>query len=104
MQMIANLVENAITHTPPGTPVSLRLETTSDGPIATVADAGPGIPAEQHARVFERFYRLDASRSTAGNGLGMAMVAAVAALHGIGVSLHDNRPGLKVVLRFPASS
>ena len=102
MQMIANLVENAITHTPPGTPVSLRLESTSDGPIATVADAGPGIPAEQHARVFERFYRLDASRSTAGNGLGMAMAAAVAALHGIGISLHDNQPGLKVVLRFSA--
>ena len=65
-----------------------------------VADTGPGIPAEERDKVFRRFYRLEESRTTPGSGLGLALVKAVADLHGIAVELADNRPGLRVRLRF----
>lgn len=101
LQMAANLIENAIRHTPPRTKIAFTLSRSADGPIVTVSDSGPGIPLSEREKVFERFYRLDASRTTPGNGLGLALVAAVATLHGIRVSLEDNNPGLKVILRFP---
>ena len=99
-QMLANLVENTIRHTPAGTRIDLVLESTVDGPAGIVADTGPGIPPEFREKVFRRFFRLERSRSTAGNGLGLSLVAAVAELHGIGVTLADNEPGLKVCLDF----
>jgi signal transduction histidine kinase len=99
--MLANLMENALRHTPAGTPISLSLENDSTGAMAILEDRGPGIPPDQRIRVFERFYRMDWSRNTAGSGLGLALVSAVAALHGISIELDDNRPGLKVILRFP---
>ena len=67
----------------------------------TVSDDGPGIPAVERERVFRRFYRLDASRSTPGSGLGLSFVAAVAKLHDATISLEDNEPGLRVVVAFP---
>jgi signal transduction histidine kinase len=66
-----------------------------------VSDDGPGIPSEEFARVFKRFYRLERSRSMPGNGLGLSLVAAVARLHGASIKLIDNAPGLRVDLRFP---
>ena len=66
-----------------------------------VADDGPGIPEAERQRVFERFVRLDRSRSTPGSGLGLSLVAAVAELHGITPCLADNQPGLRVTLEFP---
>ena len=63
-----------------------------------VADDGPGIPADEHDKVFDRFYRLDRSRSTAGSGLGLALVKAIAGLHGLTVRLEDRKPGLSVIL------
>lgn len=101
-QMIANLVENALRHTPLGTRIDVRLEDAQDGVVATVADTGPGIPEEACGKVLQRFYRLDASRTTVGSGLGLSLVAAVAELHGIAITLADNAPGLKVILKFPA--
>lgn len=101
LQMSVNLVENALRHTPSGTTISLQLEHTPAGPVATISDDGPGIPADQIDKVFEHFYRLDTSRATPGNGLGLAMVSAVAKLHDIVVALENNNPGLKVVLKFP---
>ncbi len=103
LQMSVNLVENAIRHTPSGTSISLQLEHASEGPLATISDNGRGIPDDQIDKVFEHFYRLDTSRATPGNGLGLTMVSAVAKLHGIVVTLENNHPGLKVVLRFPKS-
>ena len=100
LHMIANLLENAIRHTPPQSRISLTLRQADNGIVATAADSGPGIPAAERERVFERFYRLDSSRTTAGNGLGLALVAAVADLHGIGISRADNQLGLKVILNF----
>ena len=102
LQMIANLIENAIRHTPSQAKLAVTLDHGSRGPVIVVADTGPGIPPEYHAKVFERFYRLDASRTTPGDGLGLSLVAAVAALHDIHISLEDNKPGLKVLLQFSA--
>ena len=101
LQMMANLIENAIRHTPPEAKLAVFLDAGISGPVVAVTDTGPGIPAEYHTKVFERFYRLDVSRSTPGDGLGLSLVAAVAALHGINISLQDNNPGLRIVLRFP---
>jgi signal transduction histidine kinase len=101
VQMFANLVENAIRHTSPRTEIVLKLASDKSGIIAQVADSGPGIPAGERDKVFERLYRLDASRSTPGSGLGLSLVAAVGALHGIEITLADNHPGLRVILKFP---
>jgi signal transduction histidine kinase len=99
-QMIANLVENAIRHCPRGTDIGVSLILGERGPVLTIADNGPGIPAEEHARVLQRFYRLEQSRTTPGSGLGLALVRAIAELHGAALTLSDNRPGLRVDIRF----
>lgn len=99
-QMLANLVENAIKHTPPGATIRLELSDRPDAARLVVADDGPGIPEADRDHVFEHFYRLDRSRSTPGQGLGLSLVSAVAELHEIKVRLEDNRPGLRVVIDF----
>ena len=101
LQALANLLENALRHTPSGSHIDVHLSDTSAGPEITIADNGPGIPAELHKRVFERFFRLENSRTTPGNGLGLALVVAVAELHHGHVALSDNNPGLRVLLTFP---
>ncbi|HUZ62609.1 MAG TPA: HAMP domain-containing sensor histidine kinase [Acetobacteraceae bacterium] len=103
-QMLANLIENALRHTPAGSRIALRLEPRPSGPRLVVADTGPGIPAEKRAHVLGRFVRLDASRGTPGTGLGLALAKAVANLHGITLTLADNAPGLRVILDFPQPS
>lgn len=100
-QMFVNLLENALHHTPMGAPVQLKLSRVERGYQVVIQDAGPGIPAQERARVLKRFVRLDASRSTRGSGLGLALVAAVADLHGIELTLGDAAPGLRVQLDFP---
>jgi signal transduction histidine kinase len=94
-QALANLLDNAIKYTPAGGRVTLS---GSPGPVITVADSGPGIPAAERERVLERFVRLDGDRSTPGNGLGLSLVSAVAKLHGATLRLEDNHPGLRVSL------
>jgi signal transduction histidine kinase len=103
-QLFVNLVENALRHTPPGTAITLRLSHQAAGPVAEVADSGSGIPEGERAKVFRRFYRLERSRTTAGNGLGLSTVAAIAELHHAAIELLDNEPGLRVVIRFPPAS
>ena len=101
-QMVANLIENALRHTPPGTRIDIHLARRPGGRAELViADDGPGIPEEQRDKVFQRFYRLEQSRNTPGNGLGLSLVSATAQLHRITVALSDNRPGLRVSLLFP---
>ncbi|MGY3484321.1 signal transduction histidine kinase [Bradyrhizobium sp. USDA 4011] len=100
---IANLVDNAIKHGRPGGRVTVTCDNDEGGPVISVADDGPGIPTEQHDRVFKRFYRLEQSRYTPGNGLGLSLVAAVASLHGARIELRDNAPGLLCRLVFPAA-
>ncbi len=104
LQMVANLTENAIRHTPKGIRISLVLENTASGPVAMISDTGPGIPEDQCKKVFEHFYRLDTARATVGNGLGLSLVAAIAKLHDIQLELRDNEPGLKVGLKFPRAA
>ena len=69
-----------------------------------VADNGPGVPVDERIRVLERFYRLDASRTKPGAGLGLSLVAAVAKLHEATLSLSENHPGLHVALCFGRES
>ncbi|MFC0439496.1 cell wall metabolism sensor histidine kinase WalK [Kutzneria buriramensis] len=97
-QVLSNLVNNAITHTPAGTPVDVRLSRRDESGqplvVIEVSDQGPGLTGEQTERIFERFYRADAvrSRENGGTGLGLAIVAALVAAHGGRVEL-DTAPG-----------
>jgi signal transduction histidine kinase len=104
-QLLANLVENALRHAGPDT--TIAVETGRDAEGATwlaVRDNGPGVPAADHKRVLDRFYRLERSRTTPGSGLGLAMATATARLHGAEIALRDAEPGLEVRVSFPGPS
>lgn len=101
-QALANLIENALRHTPRGSDFTVAVHR-EDGRVALeVADRGPGIPATERENVLRRLYRLERSRTAPGNGLGLALVSATAGLHGAELILGDNNPGLTVTLSFPA--
>lgn len=105
-QVLANLLANVRTHTPPGTTATTRLRAEHGTAVLEVADDGPGIPADLQPGVFERFARGDASRSRASGstGLGLAIVAAVVTGHGGTVGV-DSRPGRTVVtVRLPGAT
>eukprot|EP01037_Dinobryon_pediforme_P022467 gene22467-23640_t len=102
-QLFTNLIDNAIRHTPPGSQIVGRLARVEADVVAEISDTGPGIPANERARVLTRFYRLDRSRNLPGAGLGMALVAAIASLHRAPLALLDNAPGLRVRLSFGGS-
>ncbi|WP_296598986.1 HAMP domain-containing sensor histidine kinase [Phenylobacterium sp.] len=98
-QAVGNLLHNAVIHAGAGATVVVKVEEAGLGKARiSVADDGPGVPAEHLGRVQERFVRLEASRTTAGSGLGLALVAACAKLHGGRLVLADNRPGLLAAL------
>jgi len=102
-QAIANLVENALRHTPKGTRIGVRLlQDYQTGICLTVEDDGPGAKSEDLPRLTHRFYRGERSRTTPGNGLGLSLVAAVAELHGAELRLENIKPGLRVGFWFPA--
>jgi signal transduction histidine kinase len=103
-QAIANLIDNAIRHGGAGGEVRLTLARTEAGVSITVADRGPGIPAGDRAQALKRFGRLDSARSTPGAGLGMALIEAVARLHGGEFELGDNGPGLIARMVLPQRS
>jgi signal transduction histidine kinase len=92
-QMFSNLIENAIRHTPRNTNIVISLEATETAVVASISDDGDGIPPREREKVFRRFYRLTSSRSTPGNGLGLALVAAIANLHHAKIEIFDNHPG-----------
>jgi signal transduction histidine kinase len=100
VQLFSNLIENAVRHTPAGTTVIIALDVVEGMAVASVRDSGPGIPQQEYDKVLRRFYRLSASRSTPGNGLGLALVGAIANLHHAKLELSDNAPGLKVAIVF----
>ena len=99
-RMALNLMENAVRHTPPGTHVGATVAERDGVVVLTVADDGPGVPAELRERVFERFVRGGGDRSTS-SGLGLSIVRAVAESHGGSVDLQDARPGTRFVVRLP---
>ncbi|HEY1452630.1 MAG TPA: HAMP domain-containing sensor histidine kinase [Roseiarcus sp.] len=98
-QMIANCLDNALTHTPPGVGIEIEGTLRPAGLKLTVADHGPGVPREDLAKLLEPFFRGDASRTSPGSGLGLSLVAAVAELHGLACSVSDNNPGLRIVFQ-----
>ncbi|UVO53758.1 ATP-binding protein [Sphingomonas sp. SUN039] len=99
-QMFTNLIENALTHTPANAAITLALHAEHDTIVAEVSDNGPGIPAAERDNVLKRFYRLNTSRTDTGAGLGLALVAAIADLHGAGLELGNVDPGLQVKLHW----
>ncbi|KDB02483.1 ATPase [Defluviimonas sp. 20V17] len=101
-QVLANLIENALRHTPAGSQIAVRLRRTLGAVVLEVADTGPGIPEEERENVLRRLYRLERSRTTPGSGLGLALVAVIAELHEARLELDDARPGLLVRLTFKA--
>jgi signal transduction histidine kinase len=99
-QAFANLMDNAVKFSPDGGVVGLALAVEGEDAVITLTDHGPGIPEGDRERVFERFARLDQSRTTPGNGLGLTMVAAVTEAHGGAIRLDDGPGGgLRVTLR-----
>ncbi|MBL8671673.1 MAG: HAMP domain-containing histidine kinase [Alphaproteobacteria bacterium] len=117
-QAIANLLDNASKYAagaPPGgrlpserlPGVRLIVESAPEGPRLVVEDDGPGIPSADRIRVLERYVRLETSRTTPGNGLGLSLVAAVARLHGAALTLeatHKDGHGLRVAVQFPRAA
>ena len=103
-QALTNLIENALKYAGRGV-VTVSLSQAEDGGRVTlsVSDQGPGIPAEAHARVLQKFARLEEARSRPGAGLGLSFVAAVADLHGASLELEDMSPGLRVNLHLAAA-
>ncbi|WP_419826106.1 sensor histidine kinase [Sphingomonas sp.] len=99
-QLFANLIENAILHTPAGTRVAITMERGASGVVASVSDDGPGVPEAERSRITRRFYQLEPSRSSGSAGLGLAVVSAIVQLHGATLSIDDARPGLRVSVRF----
>jgi len=101
--LLRNLIDNAVRYTPAGGRVDVTVESSATGARVTVTDDGPGIPAEERARVLDRFYRRAGTTAT-GSGLGLAIVKAIADAHGATVSLTDGPAGkgLAVTVAFPA--
>ncbi|MCI0756780.1 sensor histidine kinase [Teichococcus vastitatis] len=94
-QALANLLDNALNHGEGRITVTLEA-----GPVLGVTDEGPGIPEAERNKVLRRFYRLDRSRNTPGTGLGLALVSAIARLHGGGIRLQAAGRGTRVIVDF----
>lgn len=102
LQLFANLIENSVRHSPDGAVIQIEATRVGDKTQVLVADNGPGIPADMRERVFQRFYRLELSRTTPGSGLGLSLVRAIASLHDVPIELLPNAPGLTVQVKFSA--
>jgi two-component system, OmpR family, sensor kinase len=106
-QVVQNLLTNALRHTPPDTPIEVRLRNEDGRAIVDIVDHGPGLSPQQRDRVFERFYRVESSRTrdSGGAGLGLAIVAALVTAHGGSVGVDDTPGGgatFRVVLPLAA--
>ena len=101
-QLLVNLIENAVRHTPVGSHIAVGVDSVETGASLSVADDGPGIAADLRDTALRRFGRLDASRHEAGHGLGLPLVAAIVRLHRGAITLEDAAPGLRVVVDLPA--
>jgi len=101
-QAIANLLDNAIKYTPRNGCIEIHVTSNQSQVQLVIADSGPGISLAERSKVFQRFYRLESSRSSPGNGLGLSLVYAVTSLHNLDLKLESNNPGLRVILNFPA--
>ncbi len=98
---VASLIDNAIKYAGSGSSVELSAQHATFGPSIVVEDNGPGVPEAELSRLPERFYRVDRARTQPGNGLGLAIVSAIAALHGGRLQLSNAAPGLRVAIVLP---
>ena len=98
---MANLVDNAIKYGREAGQVTVEVKESAGRAVISVADDGPGIPVDEYLHVFKRFYRLERSRRTPGNGLGLSLVAAVARLHGVILKCLTTHQALKSNFNFP---
>jgi two-component system, OmpR family, sensor histidine kinase KdpD len=98
-QVFINLLENAVKYTPPGTPIEITAVAVDGAVRVDVADRGPGLPAGEEARIFEKFYRAPAATSTSGVGLGLTICRGIITAHG-GRIWAENRPGGGAMFRF----
>ena len=104
-RLLANLLDNGVKFTPAGGKITITLLAEADYAVLSVADNGPGIPKEDMEQIFDRFYRGDSSRSIAGNGLGLALVKAIAQKHhGTVTVVSDGTSGSCFVVRLPKSN
>jgi len=102
-QLLANLLENALEHSRDAAKVFASLSTENGTALLKIGDDGPGISPVDRDRIFERFFRSDASRSTPGNGLGLSLVQAIAEMHGAEVKLDPDAKGAVFSVRFPTT-
>lgn len=102
-QLVANLLENAMRHTPTGTRIRVVVEADAGAARLSVVDNGPGVPEHLRAAALAPLVRLEPSRNTPGSGLGLSIVAAVATRHRAQLTLGDAAPGLAVTATFPAA-
>ena len=106
-QVLTNILENALHHTPPGGHITLSAKSVEEGVELSIQDSGPGIEGENVNRIFERFYRTDAARhrDEGGSGLGLAIAKSIVEMHQ-GQIWAESEPGqgLKVSIRFPSST
>ncbi len=102
-QAFANLIDNAIKFTPAGGVLRIYVQAKEGRTIISIEDNGPGIPLQFQDKVFEKFFRMEQSRNTKGNGLGLSLVAAIARLHNAEVQFEDCKPGLRVNLVFQSA-
>jgi two-component system OmpR family sensor kinase len=104
-QVVANLLANAIKFTPAGGTVTLDIASHAADAVLEVTDTGPGIPEQERARVWERFYRGGTGRAAAGSGIGLAVVKELVDAHGGTVAV-DDAPGggARFVVRIPLAS
>lgn len=101
-QVLVNLIENAMRHTPPGTTITVGARAEPEGGVTLiVADDGPGIPEAARGKAMRRFGRLDPARNHGGYGLGLSLADAITRLHHGVMALEDAGPGLRVAIRLP---
>ena len=110
-RLVLNLLDNAIKHSPPQGSVDVSLSRRDGHYEIRVTDSGPGIPAEAHERVFERFFRVDSARtraennSTSGAGLGLSIARRIVEMHGGSIAVAESRPGhTEFLVRLPAGA
>lgn len=100
-QLVVNLVENAINHSSESTQIELSVLESTIETALVVSDTGPGIDPAIREKVLQRFFRAEESRNSPGNGLGLALVKAIAEIHGAKIKIDSNDPGTKFSVTFP---